>query len=313
MEFIRGIANLRPRHHGCVLTIGNYDGVHRGHRAVITELVEHSRALSCPATVMIFEPTPLEFFLGPGAPARLTTLREKLALLEASGVDRVLSVHFNRRLASMSPTDFVDGLLVDGLGARQVTVGEDFRFGHQRKGDFQLLSRLGEQRGFGVAATPEFRVGGERVSSSAVRAALAESDLARARELLGRDYSMAGRVRHGRQLGRELGFPTANIPPNRPVLPLHGVFAVRVAGAGDDLLPGVASLGSRPTVDGQEVLLEVHLFDVETDLYGRYLEVFFIERLREEQHFPDLESMVRQMHRDAARARDILAGRAGGS
>jgi len=306
MEFIRGIANVSPRHRGCALTIGNYDGVHLGHQAVLRDLVVRAHELDCPATVMVFEPTAQEFFSNAAAPARLTTLREKLRYLQTFNVDRVLCVHFNRRVAAMTPEIFVDRLVDNGLGAHHVIVGDDFRFGRDRAGDFNTLVEAGKERGFAVAATPEFVYDGQRVSSSAVRASLAQGDLSTAARFLGRDYSMSGRVRRGEQLGRRLGYPTANIAPHRRVLPLHGVFAVQVLKPGGNRLPGVASLGVRPMVDGREPLLEVHLFDYDEDLYGQYLEVFFITRLREERVFADLHAMVAQMHEDAAQARTVL-------
>ncbi|MDH3647912.1 MAG: bifunctional riboflavin kinase/FAD synthetase [Gammaproteobacteria bacterium] len=306
MEFIRGIANLGERHRGCILTIGNYDGVHLGHQAVLSDLVAKSRDLDCPSTVMVFEPTPQEFFAGAAAPARLTTLREKLHQFEARDIDRVLCLRFNRGVAAMTPEFFVEQLIQKELGARHVTVGDDFRFGRDRGGDFQTLVAAGEEYGFAVAATPEFLHKGKRVSSSAVRTALAQGDVQTAANFLGRDYSMSGRVRRGEQLGRRLGYPTANIAPHRRVLPLNGVFAVQVSGVDGSRLPGVASLGTRPMVDGREPLLEVHLFDFHEDLYGQYLEVSFIARLREERVFTDLHAMVEQMHDDAAQARNVL-------
>lgn len=322
MELVRGIHDLQARHRGCVLTIGNYDGVHLGHQSVLAGLREKAQSLNCPSTVMVFEPTPQEFFAGARAPARLTTLREKLVLLQAIGVDRVLCVRFDRGVAGMDPAVFIQHLLVDGLGVRHVVVGDDFRFGRDRKGDFQTLVTAGQANGFDVAATPVFLHDGERVSSSAVRAALARGDLAFAAGLLGRDYAITGRVRQGEQLGRRLGYPTANIAPRRRVVPIQGVFAVRVRdvsaqrlsgragvddrGADVPVFAGVASLGTRPMVGGREPLLEVHLFDFEGDLYGRRLEVSFVSRLREERVFSDLHAMVDQMHLDAARAREVL-------
>ncbi|MBT8135976.1 MAG: bifunctional riboflavin kinase/FAD synthetase [Gammaproteobacteria bacterium] len=306
MEFIRGIGNLRERHRNCVATIGNYDGVHRGHQAVIAAVIARAQQLGCPSAAVVFEPTPQEFFTGSRAPARLTTLREKLQQLDASGLDRVLCVRFNRRVASMSPQQFIDRLIKQGLAVRHLTVGADFRFGRDRGGDFAMLVAAGETLGFGVTAIDDFALDGDRVSSSAVREALARGDLQLAARLLGRAYSMSGRVQRGQQLGRRLGFPTANIPPRRRVLPLHGVFAVRVGGVTDTSMPGVASLGVRPMVDGVDPLLEVHLFDFDADIYGCQVQVEFVERLREERVFTDLHAMVDQMHEDAARARELL-------
>ena len=293
------------------MTIGNYDGVHLGHQAVLKNVLMYARRLDSPAVAVIFEPTAREYFSGAAAPARLTTLREKLKLLQACDVDRVLCIGFDRRVAAMAPDEFIDKLLVTGLGAKHVIVGDDFRFGRDRAGDFQTLVDAGAANGFGVSETPVFLQDGKRVSSSAVRVALARGDLGDAKALLGRDYSMSGRVIRGEQLGRKLGYPTANIAPRRRVLPLQGVFAVQVRGCDDQVLPGIASLGTRPMVDGLEPLLEVHLFDFDADLYGRYLEVAFIARLREERRFADIPAMVEQIHRDSAEARDVLglAGR----
>ncbi|NND60753.1 MAG: bifunctional riboflavin kinase/FAD synthetase [Gammaproteobacteria bacterium] len=307
MEIIRGVGDLTDAHRGCALSIGNFDGVHRGHRAVLAQLAGTAAGLNVPATVMTFEPTPKEFFVPDQAPARLTTLREKLGALQATAcIDKVVVTRFDEQMASLPPEEFIERLLVQRLSVRYVIVGDDFRFGHRRKGDFDMLSRAGLEHGFDVATTESFELDGVRVSSTAIRAALAAGDLAYAARMLGRPYSMIGRVRRGEQLGRKLGYPTANISPGRLALPLHGIFAVLVRRSRASKLPGVASLGTRPTVDGQEPMLEVHLFDFDDNLYGERLEVQFIARLRDEEHFPDLASMVEQMHRDAALARELL-------
>lgn len=291
---------------GCVLTIGNYDGVHLGHRAVIEQVTASAARRSLPAAVMVFEPTPREFFAPEQAPARLSTLREKTCALATTGVDAAICARFDQRMASMSPEAFIDELLVAGLGVRHLVVGDDFRFGYRRRGDFDMLKTAGARAGFEVDSTPAFRIEGLRISSTAVREALARHDLDGARRLLGRRYSMVGRVRRGARLGRRLGYPTANIAPQRRVLPLHGVYAVRVEGAGRSGWPGVASIGTRPTVDGRETLLEVHLFDFDGSLYNRMLEVTFVAWLRPERHYDEVTEMVEQMHRDASAARAIL-------
>lgn len=306
MQLLRLTSLPRDAGRGCVLTIGNYDGVHRGHRAVLAQLTDAASRAGLPAAVMVFEPTPREFFSGADAPARLTTLREKVCALEPTGVGQVICARFNEQMASMAPEEFIDRLLVAQLGVRHLIVGDDFRFGKQRRGDFAMLEAAGARHGFAVDSTPSHTVDGIRVSSTAVREALARHDLAAARRLLGRRYSMIGRVREGERLGRRLGYPTANIAPGRRVLPLQGVFAVRVHGVGDVARPGVASLGTRPTVSGREALLEAHLFDYSGSLYGRLLEVEFIAWLRPEHHYADVAEMVEQMHRDAAAARAIL-------
>ena len=306
MELVRGLANLRDPHRGSVVTIGNYDGVHRGHQHMLATVTGRARELGLPATVVTFEPTPREYFEGDSAPARLMRLREKLEALPLYGVDRVVVLRFDRRMQAMGADEFVERLLVRGLGARHVVVGHDFHYARRREGNIDTLRAAGERHGYAVEEVGRFLVDGERVSSSLVREALGRGDLARAGLLLGRPYRMAGRVRRGQQLGRRLGYPTANLALHRKVVPLWGVFAVRVSGAGLVDHPAVASLGTRPTIDGTEPLLEVHVFDHDGDLYGRYLDVDFVRRLRDERRFESLDSLVEQMHRDAAEARELL-------
>jgi riboflavin kinase/FMN adenylyltransferase len=306
MELVRGMPNLRPRHRGCVATIGNFDGVHLGHQHMIAALRAPASALGVPTVVITFEPTPREYFEGPAAPSRLTRLREKLAALAACGVDRVVVLRFDDRMRGMGADDFVDRLLVEGLGVRHLVVGHDFHFARRREGTVATLRAAGERHGFTVEEVGQFLVDGERVSSSLVREALNRGDLVRATRLLGRPYRMAGRVRLGQKLGRRLGFPTANLALHRKVVPLWGIFAVRASGAGLVDHPAVASLGTRPTVNGTDPLLEVHLFDWDGSLYGHYLDVDFVARLRDEQKFESLDALVAQMHRDAAAARRVL-------
>jgi riboflavin kinase/FMN adenylyltransferase len=306
MELIRGMHNLRGRHRGCVATIGNYDGVHLGHQHMLAAVRARADEFGLPAVVVTFEPTPREFFEGSTAPSRLTRLREKLQALELYGVDRVLVLRFNRRMQGMAARDFVDRLLVEGLGVRHIVVGHDFHFARRREGTIATLRDAGARRGFTVQEVDQFLLGGERISSSLLREALNRGDLDRATRLLGRPYRMAGRVRRGQQLGRKLGYPTANLALHRKVVPLWGIFAVRVHGAGLVDHPAVVSLGTRPTINGTDPLLEVHLFDFDGDLYGRYLNVDFVQRLRDEQKFDSLDALVAQMHRDAAAARAIL-------
>ena len=306
MELIRGIHNLRERHRGCVATIGNYDGVHRGHQHMIAALRAKATELGVPAVVVTFEPTPREFFEGPSAPSRLTRLREKLEALALYGVDRVVAARFDRRMQGMGAADFVERLLVRGLGVRHMVVGHDFHFARRREGTIDMLRAAGAAHGFTVEEVGQCLLDGERVSSSLVREALNRGDLERATRLLGRPYRMAGRVRLGRKLGRQLGFPTANLALQRKVVPLWGIFAVRASGAGLVDHPAVASLGTRPTVNGTDPLLEVHLFDYDGSLYGQYLDVDFVARLRDEQKFESLDALVAQMHRDAAAARAAL-------
>jgi riboflavin kinase/FMN adenylyltransferase len=306
MELIRGIHNLRERHRGCVATIGNYDGVHRGHQHMIAALRARAMELGVPAVVVTFEPTPREFFAGPAAPSRLTRLREKLEALALYGVDRVVVLRFDRRMQDLGADEFVDRLLVRGLGVRHLVVGHDFHFARRREGSIDTLRTAGAAHGFTVEEIDQFLLEGERVSSSLVREALNQGNLERATRLLGRPYRMAGRVRLGNKLGRTLGYPTANLALQRKVVPLWGIFAVRVSGAGLVDHPAVSSLGTRPTVNGTDPLLEVHLFDFDGSLYGRYLDVDFVARLRDERKFESLDALVAQMDRDAAAARAAL-------
>lgn len=304
MELIRGSHNIRLRHRRCVATIGNYDGVHLGHQKVIESL--RMQAGSLPVTVITFEPTPQEVFAPDKAPARLTRLREKAHALAGCGVDRLLVLRFDRKLAAMEPETFIDRLLVDGLGVERLVVGDDFRFGHRRRGDFSMLAAAGRRHGFTVATMPTFEVEGERVSSTRVRRALRDGDLALAQRLLGRAYRMMGRVVQGRRLGRQIGFPTANIRLQRTKSPLHGIFAVRVHGLDGGAQRAVASVGTRPTVDGRDWLLEVHLLDGDRDLYGRHLSVEFVRHLRPEKRFESVAEMAEQIARDADAARQCL-------
>jgi riboflavin kinase/FMN adenylyltransferase len=306
MELVRGPRNLRERHLGCVATLGTFDGLHLGHQALIQETLECARRLSRPALMVSFEPMPREFLQPHAPPARLTNFRERWRLLQGSGVDALLLLRFTESLRSMSGAEFL-GLLRERLGLQALVVGYDFRFGREGEASAEFLQSMAPSHGFTVHVVPPVRVSGERASSSAVRSALAVGELAGAQVLLGRRYAMRGRVVRGQQLGRELGYPTANMRLRRIRIPLGGIFAVRVHGIGDDALPGVASLGTRPTVGGSEPLLETHVFDFKGDLYGRELEIEFVARIRDELRFDDLDALVAQMHRDAREARDILA------
>ena len=306
MEVIRGWHNVRPEHHGCVATIGNFDGVHLGHRALIDQLAALGRERDAPTTLVTFEPQPLEFFAGENAPPRLTRLREKLTALHALPLDRVALLRFDARLCAMSPVEFVESFLVAGLGVRVVVAGGDFRFGHRGEGNFDLLLSLGERHGFEVVRRETCRVRGGRVSSSWIRDALANDELEIARELLGRPYTVSGRVAHGDRRGRTIGFPTLNIAIARRRPALRGVYAVRVAGLESRELDGVANLGTRPTVDGSGVVLEVHVFDWSGNAYGRCIDVGFVAKIRDERKFDSLEALKSRIGRDSARAREIL-------
>lgn len=307
MLLIRGLHNLRSDHRGCVATIGNFDGVHLGHRAVFAALRERAAAVGLPATVITFEPQPMEFFLPEQAPARLTRLREKLEAIADCDIERVLVIRFDAAFAAIEADDFVRRVLVDGLGIRHLFVGDDFRFGRDRRGDFALLERLGRKAGFGVESLATVACDGERVSSTRVREALQRGDLTHATHCLGRAYRISGRVAHGNKRGRTIGYPTLNVPLLRRSTPLRGVFAVEVTGLGPLPLPGVANIGNRPTLHGDDkFLLEVHLFDFEADIYGRRVEVAFVERIREERRFESFDALRAQIEHDARHARRIF-------
>jgi riboflavin kinase/FMN adenylyltransferase len=309
MELIRGLHNLRPRHHGCVATIGNFDGVHLGHQAVLGQLAEKADELLLPSLVITFEPQPQEFFAPDKATPRLTRLREKLKALPRYGVDRVLCLQFNQALASLPPDEFIKQILIEGLGVRYLVVGDDFRFGKGRAGDFAMLQRAGEQHGFPVVNMHTFNIEGERVSSTRVREALAKGDLDEAEKLIGRPYRMCGRVAHGDKRGRTIGFPTANIHLHRKATPVEGVFAVEMFGIEGEPVAGVANVGTRPTVDGTRSLLEVHLFDFDQDIYGKYIHVNFVHKLRDEERFDSFEELKKQILQDADDARAFFGKR----
>jgi riboflavin kinase / FMN adenylyltransferase len=298
--------------HATVLTIGNFDGVHLGHRALLERLVAHARGVGLPAAVMTFEPHPREFFVPDSAPARLTSLREKLLLLAAAGIDIAYVCRFDAGFSALTADDFVVRILVRGLGVRHLIIGDDFRFGRGRVGDFALLGRACSTYGFSLEAMDTVEVQNERVSSSAVREALQAADLARAARLLGRPYSIAGRVVQGQKLGRRLGFHTANIQLKHNLPPLLGVFAVRVKADDGTVREGVANLGLRPTVSAlPSPSLEVHLFGFEGDLYRAHLSVDFLHKLRDQMKFENLEALACQIARDVADAKAFfLAGQA---
>lgn len=306
MELIRGLHNLKPRHHGSVATIGNFDGVHLGHQAVLGQLAEKGAALCLPTVVVTFEPQPREYFAPEAAPPRLTRFREKAEAMQRFSVDRLLVLPFNRKLAELSAEDFIRRVLVEGLGIRYLVVGDDFRFGAAREGDFAMLQQAGRRHGFEVVNMHTFSLGGQRVSSTRIREALKAGDLDTAEQLLGRPYRMCGRVVHGDKRGRSIGFPTANIKMHRMVAPVDGVFAVEMFGVPGEPVPGVANVGKRPTVDGTRSLLEVHLFDFSGDIYGRHVQVDFKRRIRPEKRFDSFEALKAQIEKDAAEAREYF-------
>ena len=304
MELIRGLENLHGRKH-CAVTIGTFDGVHLGHQALLRCLKGHAAKLGLPTVVLTFEPTPREYLAPKAPPARLTSLRERWRILESMDLDALLLLRFGEGLRNLSGEAFA-GLLARDIGAQAVIVGHDFRFGCNGEATAPMLVDAGKRLGFAVDVVPPVTLEGARVSSSGVREALDRSDFALAERWLGRPYSMRGRVVHGQRLGRDLGFPTANLRIERIRTPLKGIFAVRVHGVEATPLRGVASLGTRPTVGGVQTLLEVHVFDFSADLYGREIEVEFVAKLRDEENYPTLEALVAQIHRDVAEARRIL-------
>lgn len=303
MEIIRDRSNLQPKHRGSAATIGNFDGVHVGHQAVLSELRKQALMRGVPPVVVTFEPTPREYFAPETAPPRLTGFREKYEMLDYHGVARMLVLRFDAALADLPAERFIRDILVDGLGIEYLVVGDDFRFGKDRGGDFAMLETAGAEHGFDVAATPTQTVRGERVSSTRVRRALADGDLPLARELLGRMFRMCGKVVRGDRIGRQLGFPTANLRRPDGRTPVSGIFLVRVYGLDGEALYGMASVGTRPTVNGRHNLVEVFLFDFDRDIYGRYIEVEFLEKLREERKFPDLDALGEQIRLDVNEGR----------
>ncbi|GAA4873950.1 bifunctional riboflavin kinase/FAD synthetase [Ferrimonas pelagia] len=307
MELIRGVHNLSDAHHGCVLTIGNFDGVHLGHAAVIRRLVAVAEAYGVPATVMVFEPQPQEFFRGEQAAARLSLLRDKLARLAELGVARVLCIRFDQAFADQDPGEFIRRLLVDKLGVRYLVVGDDFCFGRARQGNYAMLEAAAEQYGFALQDTASCLHGEARISSTLIRQALAQGDLTAAAGMLGYPYRISGRVAHGDKLGRTIDFPTANVLLKRKVVPVRGVFAVRVRTEDGVEHLGVANVGRRPTLAGIQCRLEVHIFDFNADLYGQHLQVELVSWLRDEQAFASLEALKAQIQADAIEARVRLA------
>ncbi len=302
MEIIHGLYSLKPRHKNCVLTIGNFDGVHHGHQLLLAHLVAKGRELGVPSLLLTFEPLPREFFAGSSVPARLTRFREKITLLQRTDLDRVLCLPFNERTRRTSAQWVIEELLHNLLGIRYVVVGDDFRFGKDQAGDYEMLKKAGDHYGFGVSQLGTLTFEHERVSSSRIREVLAEGNFELAEKLLGHPYFIMGRVVYGRQLGRQLGSPTANIRLQRYRAALDGVYAVRVGGL-DRTYEGVANIGVRPTVDGKEPLLEVHLFDFARDIYGELLTVEFLHKIRDERTFAGLDALKTQIQADIRTAK----------
>ncbi|WP_394176968.1 bifunctional riboflavin kinase/FAD synthetase [Thalassotalea litorea] len=305
MQLLRGIHNIRKYHHGCVLTIGNFDGVHLGHQRVISALVDKAKQLNAIPAVMVFEPQPQELFNPQHAPARLSRLRDKYHLLSQLGVKRLICVNFNREFASQSAEDFIENLLVDKLGIKHLIIGDDFRFGKNRQGDFSMLQNASKRFGFSVTDTASYKLLDCRISSTAIREALYRDDLTEAQRMLGRPYSIMGRVVHGDKRGRRLGFPTANVLLKRCVSPVNGVYAVKIFVAGETHY-GVANIGSRPTINGERQQLEVHIFDFKRDLYGQQIEIALLQKLRQEVRFNSVDELSQQIQKDSEQARTVV-------
>lgn len=307
MELIRGLHNLHDRHRACALTIGNFDGVHLGHQAILRMLVDKARELDVDACLMSFEPLPQEYFSPDNAPTRLTRLREKWCALEATGLDQFLCIKFNHWLADLTAEDFIKHILVDSLHVRYLVIGDDFRFGKGRTGDYEMLKAAGRQYGFEVVNSHSHCLDGERISSTNIRRVLANNELEHAEKMLGRPYRICGRVAHGDKRGRTIGFPTANIKLHRHATPLSGVYAVTMSGISDHDVTGVANIGKRPTVDGHHLQLEVHLFDFDRSIYGEQVCVEFKHKLRDEQRFESFEALKQQIIKDSEQAKQFFA------
>lgn len=300
-QLIRGLSHLPAHFIGGVATIGNFDGVHQGHQALLTKVVKTAKALGLPSLVITFEPQPLEYLVPQKSVPRLTRLREKFYLLAKSGIDHVLIIRFDEDMARLTPDEFIQ-LLLDKLKVKHLIVGKDFRFGKNRQGDVELLKKAG----FTVLTQPDVMMDSERVSSTRIRQALLAGNHALAHRLLGRPYFMMGHVVHGNKLGRQLGYPTANIYLHRKVSPVMGVYVVKVHGLGKKPLPGVANIGIRPTIGGTRSLLEVHLFNFNQAIYGKYVSVEFCHKLRDEERYDSLDALKAQIDIDADQAREYF-------
>ncbi len=306
MELIRDLHNIRERHKDCVATIGNFDGIHLGHQAIIAQLKAAADEYKLPTVVLTFEPQPQEFFRPEHAPARLMRMREKIEGLDKEGIDRLVCLRFNASLASLSAETFVKEILVEGIAVRHLVVGDDFRFGKDRLGDFSLLQRLGKQNGFDVIGTVTQEINGRRISSTWVRDLLASGELEYVQQLLGRPYFMSGRIIHGDKRGRALGYPTINIDLHRMYSPVSGIFVSLVSGLGDEKIQAVTSIGTRPMFDGEKMVLEAHLLDFNESVYGRYVQVELLKQLRDESVFDDIEQLKQQIQRDVENTREFF-------
>ncbi len=306
MQLIRGLTFLNHQKHPCVATIGKFDGIHLGHQQIFKHLTNYAKENSMASMVIVFEPDPQAFFLGQHAPARLTCFREKWIQLLKCQIDIVVCIHFNEQVATMAPHRFIQDVLQEQLNIRHLIVGNDFKFGANRAGDFQLLTDL-QSHQFTCEEAKSIEVSGERVSSSLIRHYLSDGDFNKTTQLLGRRYSMSGRVLHGDKIGRTLGFPTLNIAIKRKKPPLQGVYLVAVKGIGHQpVLWGVANLGIRPTLSGEQLRFEVHLLAVNVDAYGQYVDVYFFQKIRDEKRFASKEALVQQIVNDVSEAEDLI-------
>ena len=303
MKLIRGLNNLTPALSASAVTIGNFDGVHLGHQLVISQLKRVASAASLPTVVIIFEPQPIEFFAPDRAPRRLARFREKIAYLKEQQIDYLLCLRFDAELAAQSAEEFTRSILVDGLNTKHLVIGDDFHFGKNRQGNFQYLQENGERFGFVVDETETLLIDGERVSSTRIRESIQRDDFEKAAKLLGRPYSLSGRVAHGKKLGRTLGYPTINIKMGDKTLIVKGIFAVSVKGIDNRVLQGVASIGTRPTVNGVDTILEVYILDFNQDVYGYSVEVEFLHKIRNEEKFDSLEELTAHIAQDTEKAK----------
>jgi len=303
MKLIRGLYNLTCPIPASAVTIGNFDGVHRGHQLVISQLKQVAATASLPTVVIIFEPQPIEYFAPDKAPKRLARFREKIAYLKAQRIDYLLCLHFDHKLAAQSAEDFVQQILVNSLNTKHLVIGDDFHFGKNRQGNFQFLKDNCARYGFMVDETQTLMIDGERVSSTRIRESIQQGDFEKAAELLGRPYSLSGRIAHGQKLGRELGYPTINIKMGDKTLIVKGIFAVNVKGLDNRVLEGVASIGTRPTVNGVDTILEVYILDFDRDVYGYSVEVNFLHKIRNEEKFDSLEELAVHIAQDTEKAK----------
>lgn len=312
MEIIRGLYNVNQKTTECVITIGNFDGFHLGHQQLVTTLLEVASRLRMPSVLMTFEPQPNEFFSPDKPVPRLMRFREKCEWLQQTDVDYLVCARFNKKFAAISPEDFITELLIKQLGVKVIIIGDDFRFGAKRAGDYALLKKFSKQYDFEVVQLDSLLVADQRVSSTGVRAALAQSQFKLVQQLLGRPYFLSGKVSHGNRLGREIGFPTANVFLHRREVPLTGIFVVRVLGLNAEPLDGVAYVGIRSVVGGTRVILEVHIFNFDRDIYGEHIEVEVIHKIRDDQHFDSVDEMVEQIQADIGVAKAFIDQRRAG-